>query len=85
MRRRVLWGHVIDGGVKARFIANVAGHMQHCQKKEIIKRQIAIFREVSNELATRLEKATGIQGYNGIECLSFNGTHNGMAGGADSH
>ncbi|RAL61463.1 hypothetical protein DID88_009392 [Monilinia fructigena] len=49
------------------------------KKDEVIKRQIAIFREVSEDLATRLEKATGIKGYPGIADLSFSGTHNGMA------
>lgn len=48
-------------------------------KDEIIKRQIGIFREVSDDLATRLEKATGVQGYGGIAGLRFNGSHNGMA------
>lgn len=52
--------------------------MANCKQEEIIKRQIAIFREVSNDLATRLEAATGIKGYDGIEGMNFNGTHNGM-------
>ena len=58
---------------------NVAGHMANCSEKEIIKRQIGIFREVSDDLATRLERATGVKGYPGIAELRFNGTHNGMA------
>lgn len=57
----------------------MAGHMSTCTEKEIIKRQIGIFREVSDDLAVRLEKATGIQGYPGISELVFNGCHNGMA------
>ncbi|KAF4634631.1 hypothetical protein G7Y89_g3486 [Cudoniella acicularis] len=57
---------------------NISGHMANCKKEEIIKRQIAIFREVSEYLASRLEKATGIKGYNGIADMGFNGTHNGM-------
>lgn len=44
-----------------------------------MKRQIAIFREVSEDIAQRLEKATGIKGYDGIKNMKFNGTHNGMA------
>lgn len=52
--------------------------MEVCQEKEILKRQIAIFREVSDDLASRIEKATGIKGYAGIADIKFNGTHNGM-------
>lgn len=76
---RNLWEKVFDDGAKARFVSNVAGHMKNCRKEEIIKRQIAIFREVSEDLASRLEKATGVKGYEGIANLRFNGTHNGMA------
>ena len=76
---RALWEKVWDDGAKERFIGNVSGHMANCTDKEIIKRQIGIFREVSEDLAGRLEKATGIKGYPGIGGLRFNGTHNGMA------
>ncbi|KAK0720154.1 hypothetical protein B0H67DRAFT_643438 [Lasiosphaeris hirsuta] len=44
---------------------------------------IPIFREVDVDIAKRLEKATGIQGYEGIAgLLGFNGTHNGMSSDA---
>ena len=76
---RALWEKVFDDAARERFINNISGHMKNCHKEEIIKRQIAIFREVSNDLATRLEKATGVKGYDGIANMSFNGTHNGMA------
>lgn len=76
---RALWEKVFDDQAKARFISNVSGHMANCSREEIIKRQIGIFREVSDDLATRLEKATGIKGYDGIANLQFNGTHNGKA------
>jgi len=76
---RALWERVWDEGARERFIGNVSGHMENCPDKEIIKRQIAIFREVSDDIATRLEKATGVKGYKGISELRFNGTHNGMA------
>jgi catalase len=75
---RALWENVFDDGAKERFIKNVSGHMSTCRREEIIKRQIAIFREVSDDIATRLEKATGIKGYDGISNMQFNGTHNGM-------
>jgi catalase len=78
---RALWEKVFDDDAKDRFVKNVSGHMSTCRKDEIIKRQIAIFREVSDDLASRLEKATGIKGYSGISGLKFNGTHNGMAKG----
>lgn len=75
---RALWERVWDEKARERFIGNVSGHMANCKKEEIIKRQIAIFREVSNDIATRLEKATGVKGYDDISGLRFNGTHNGM-------
>lgn len=76
---RALYERVWDEAARERFVNNVSGHMQNCHKEEIIKRQIAIFREVSQDLASRLEKATGVKGYDGISGLRFNGTHNGMA------
>lgn len=82
---RALWEKVFDDKAKERFIGNISGHMANCKKDEIIKRQIAIFREVSKDLASRLEKATGIQGYDGIANMRFNGTHNGMAAKEELH
>ena len=76
---RALWEKVWDEGAKQRFVNNVSGHMTKCRYPEIIKREIAIFREVSPDMAARVEKATGIKGYDGIKNLRFNGTHNGMA------
>lgn len=76
---RALWEKVFDDGAKERFIKNISGHMENCTEKEIIRRQIAIFREVSEDIASRLEKATGEKGYDGISGLTFNGTLNGMA------
>ncbi|CZS97531.1 probable CTT1-catalase T, cytosolic [Rhynchosporium agropyri] len=76
---RALWEKVFDADAKERFISNISGHMANCTQDEIIKCQIGIFREVSEDLASRLEKATGIKGYPGIKDLTFNGTHNGMA------
>lgn len=76
---RALWQKVWDEPARERFINNVAGKMEMCKEKELLKRQIAIFREVDNDIAVRLEKATGIKGYDGIANLQFNGTHNGMA------
>jgi catalase len=78
---RKLWEKVFDDAAKDRFIETVSTHMSTCREKEIIKRQIAIFREVSDDIATRLEKATGIKGYEGISGLLFNGSHNGMYNG----
>ena len=76
---RALWEKVFDDGAKERFVSNVSGHMSTCRYPEILKRQIAIFREVSDDLANRLEKATGIKGYEGIANMRFNGTHNGKS------
>ncbi|PSK42410.1 Catalase-1 isoform B [Elsinoe australis] len=76
---RALWEKVFDEPARERFIKNISGHMGTVKKPEIIKKQIAIFREVSEDLASRLEKATGVKGYDGISELNFNGTHNGMS------
>lgn len=82
---RALWEKVFDNKAKQRFISNISGHMANCKKEEIIKREIAILREVSEDLASRLEKATGIKGYDGISGMRFNGTHNGMAKSNDAY
>lgn len=76
---RALWQKVWDEPARERFIKNVSGKMELCKDPEPLKRQIAIFREVDPDIAARLEKATGITGYEGIANLRFNGTHNGMA------
>ena len=76
---RALWEKVWDEPARERFVNNVAGKMEMCMNKEILKRQIGIFREVSDDIASRLEKATGIKGYDGIKNMKFNGTHNGMS------
>lgn len=76
---RALWQNVFDEPARERFIHNVSGKMASCPNKEILKRQIAIFREVDDDLARRIEKATGIEGYGGIAEMKFNGTHNGMS------
>ncbi|GAP91612.2 putative catalase [Rosellinia necatrix] len=78
---RALWREVFDGPARARFVGNVARKMGLCRDAEILRRQIAIFREVDGGLAARLEEATGVRGYDGIAGLAFNGTHNGMARG----
>lgn len=75
---RALWQRVFDEPARERFVENVAGKMALCKDEEILKRQIAIFREVDSDLAKRIEKATGIKGYDGIANLKFIGTHNGM-------
>lgn len=76
---RVLWEKVFDDGARERFVQNVAGHIANVRGEEIIKRQVGIFREVSEDLALKLKKATGIKGYPGIAGLRFNGCHNGVA------
>jgi len=75
---RALWQNVWDDCARERFINNTAGKMALCREKEFIKRQIAIFREVNPDIAARLENATGIEGYDGIANMQFNGSHNGM-------
>lgn len=77
---RNLWEKVFSEGERTRWIETVAGHMSTVKDKEIIKRQIAIWRECSEDLASRLEKATGVKGYPGIKGMKFNGSVNAMDG-----
>ena len=72
---RVLWEKVFDEKARERFVKTVSTHMSTCRKEEIIKRQIAIFREVSEDIASRLEKATGVKGYDGIKNVSCDCLH----------
>ncbi|KAF6823407.1 peroxisomal catalase [Colletotrichum plurivorum] len=76
---RALWQKIWDEPVRERFVSNVTGKMELCKDQEPLKRQIAIFREVDPDIAQRLEKSTGIKGYDGIANMKFNGTHNGFA------
>jgi catalase len=78
---RALWEKVFTEDARQRWVETVSGHMANIMdnKEEIIKRMIGIFREVSEDLASRMEKATGIKGYPGISGLRFNGSNNGMA------
>ncbi|CAK9784457.1 catalase-domain-containing protein [Cutaneotrichosporon oleaginosum] len=75
---RNLWTKVFSEGERTRLIETVSGHMSTCKDKEIIRRQIAIFREVHPDIATRLEKATGVQGHKTIRGVQFNGSTNAM-------
>ncbi|KAF2631517.1 heme-dependent catalase [Macroventuria anomochaeta] len=75
---RKLWEKVFDDGAEERFIKNISGHMATCAYEEIIKRVICIFRGVSDDIATRLEKATGEKGYDSISNLQFNGSFSRM-------
>ncbi|TGJ82727.1 hypothetical protein E0Z10_g6059 [Xylaria hypoxylon] len=79
---RALRQKVFDEPAREQLIGNVSQKRSLCTDKEILKRQIAIFSEIDDDIAIRLEKVTGIKGYDGIADLKFNGTHNGMAKGA---
>lgn len=41
---RALWEKVLDAGARERLVKNISGHLGGCQDKEIIKRQLAIFK-----------------------------------------
>ncbi len=71
---RALWEKVWDEGAKQRFIGNITGHMSNCSSSEILKRQIGIFREVSDDIATRLEKNLGMKSTYRVADMRFNGT-----------
>lgn len=76
---RALWQKVWDEPARERFVHNVAHKFGCCPAEEPLRRQVAIFREVDADMAARVEKATGIKGYDGIADMQFNGTYNGMA------
>lgn len=68
-------------GAQDRMINNLAGHMSTCRKQEILQKQLAIFHEVSPDIAEKLSKALGITEYSkGVQGLTFNGIRNGMKG-----
>lgn len=73
-----LWEKVFSDESKERFIETVSGHMSTVREKAIVARMMTIFREVSSDLADRLEKATGVKGESTIAGMKFNGTHNGF-------
>lgn len=77
---RALWNKVFSDGERERWIKTVSGHMSTVKDKEIIKRQIGIFRQVDEDIASRLEKATGVKGYQTIKGMTFNGSGNAMDG-----
>ncbi|KAM3553688.1 hypothetical protein MY1884_006540 [Beauveria asiatica] len=76
---KALWRKVFDEDARNRFISNVTAKMEKCRDDEPLRRQMAIFREVDPEIASRLEANIGIKGYDGISKMTFNGCHNGMS------
>ena len=50
--------------------------MGRCKDQEVIKRQIGIFRQVSPELATALEKGLKVKGLKSIDDVQFMGSNN---------
>ncbi|CAK9783910.1 catalase-domain-containing protein [Cutaneotrichosporon oleaginosum] len=77
---RALWEKVFNEEMRERLVMNMSKHMSTVKDKSIIERQIGIFRAVSEDLASRLEKATGIQGLKTLKGVTFRGCHNGMGG-----
>lgn len=75
---RALWEKVYNDEQRERLIKNMSQHMSTVRDKSIIERQIGIFRAVSEDLGSRLEKATGVQGLKTLKGVMFNGSHNGM-------
>ncbi|GMK54104.1 hypothetical protein CspeluHIS016_0106900 [Cutaneotrichosporon spelunceum] len=79
---RALYERVYSEEQRERLVQNLSGHMSKCTDKSVLERQIGIFRAVSEDLGSRLEKATGVNGLKTLKGVTFNGSHNGM-GGAD--
>jgi catalase len=75
---RMLWEKVFIETGRDRWINTVSAHMSTVRDKKIITHQIAIFREVSEDLACHLEETTGVNGGPGIKGVVFNGCNNGM-------
>lgn len=57
---RELWSRVWDADAKARFLNNVAGHLGGASQKDIIKRQLAVFRLVHPDIADGLAAKIGV-------------------------
>lgn len=71
---RNLWRNVFSDESKQRFVETVSGHLGNCRDKQIVRRQITIFKEVDEDLGKRLEKATGEKALDGgVAAMAFNG------------
>ncbi|CAO1625829.1 unnamed protein product [Parajaminaea phylloscopi] len=57
---RALWEKVLDKSAKDRLVKNLAGHLGGCKSQEIIKRQLALFRLVHEDLYAGLSKEIGV-------------------------
>lgn len=69
-----LWRKVFNDDAKQRFVETVSGHLGNCRDKEIVRRQITIFKEVDEDLGKRLEQATGQKALDGgVAGMKFNG------------
>lgn len=76
---RELWEKVFDDGARERLVNNVATMMSTSRDEKSLKKMIAIFAQVSEDLGSRIEKATGLKRAGNIAELNFMGSHNGFA------
>jgi len=76
---RALFEKVMDEDARQRTIGNISGHIKNCKDKNVIRKQLAIFHEVSPALAAGVGKNVGITDYKrSLEGMNFNGIYNGM-------
>ena len=57
---RALWEKVFGKDGQDRFINNISGHMQGVKNKEIVQRQLDVFRRVHPDIAARIAKNVGV-------------------------
>lgn len=59
---RILWQKVFNDDAKKHFVENVSGHLGGVQYPHIIRRQLAVFAKVDQDLAKRVEDALRADG-----------------------
>lgn len=51
---------MLDEGGRSRLIENISDHLKQCTDKEIIRRSVAVFANVDQDLARRIAEKVGV-------------------------
>lgn len=57
---RAFWEKVLDQSARDRLVKNISGHLGGCKSKEIIRRQLEIFKLVHEDLYAGISKQVGV-------------------------
>ena len=66
-----LFQKVLDEGGRTRLIDNIAGHLSQCTDKEIIRRSVAVFANVDDDLGRRLANKLSVDLIRPVKFLVF--------------